>query len=207
MEDAEDVKRKAEKRKRAKERRKKKLEELLSHGAKLPVWVEEGSEDEELMEAGNGDGAGDGEQKRDIVDMDRGGAVWDRHGARGCVENRVGKGVRAGLEDGTRRDVWERRASEVDVGTGVLEQAYAEGDGGICAEAGGVREEEAASSDCGPPTRRNGKKTEGDEAEAEDDGDDDAVLWAGADDGDGDEERVEIESDEELVMGGEVDDF
>jgi hypothetical protein len=50
-------------------------------------------------------------------------------------------------------------------------------------------------------------RNRGDEAEAEDDGDDDAVLWAGVDDGDGDEERVEIESDEELVMGGEVDDF
>jgi hypothetical protein len=50
-------------------------------------------------------------------------------------------------------------------------------------------------------------RNKGDEAEEEDDGDDDAVLWEGADDGDGDEEQGVIESDEELVMGGEVDDI
>ncbi|KAJ7754746.1 hypothetical protein B0H14DRAFT_2635372 [Mycena olivaceomarginata] len=44
-----------------------------------------------------------------------------------------------------------------------------------------------------------------DEAEEEDDRDDDAVLWKGADDGDGNQEQGEIESDEEFVMGGEVD--
>jgi hypothetical protein len=103
--------------------------------------------------------------------------------------------------------MWERRASEVDVGTGVLEQAYAEG---MVAYA---LKQEALLHDIGERAKRvetaakvaRGKKrprapivdplqdamgrNRGDEAEEEDDGDDDAVLWARADDGDGDEER------------------
>ncbi|KAJ7884187.1 hypothetical protein B0H14DRAFT_3082403 [Mycena olivaceomarginata] len=226
MEDAEDVKRKAEKRKRAKERRKKKLEELLSHGAKLPVWVEEGSEDEELMEAETGTERGT-ESRREISWIWTGAALsgtdagledalrieWAKAYAR---SRRWDEEVRLLREEFRRvpitlewqAEMWERRASEVDVGTGVLEQAYAEG---MAAYA--LKQEALFQGRRGrelrlwTPYKTQWEENRGDEAEAEDDGDDDAVLWAGADDGDGDEERVEIESDEELVMGGEVDDF
>jgi hypothetical protein len=40
----------------------------------------------------------------------------------------------------------------------------------------------------------------------ESDGDDDERLLAAAEEGDGSEEAGEVESDEELIMGGEVDD-
>jgi hypothetical protein len=173
MEDAEDVKRKAEKRKRAKERRKKKLEELLSHGAKLPVWVEEGSEDEELMEAETGAERGT-ESRREISWIWTGAALSGTDAGLEdgeffpmffpklvlidlySVENRVGKGVRAVSKMGRGGAVVERGVSARadyagmagrDVGAAGERSGCGDrctgagvrgGDGGICAEAGGV---------------------------------------------------------------------
>lgn len=86
MEDAEDVRRKEEKRKRAKERRKKKLDELLSHGANLPVWADEGSEDDDEEGMITDEGVDRGTESRREVS-------WIWMGA-------ALSGTDAGLEDG-----------------------------------------------------------------------------------------------------------
>jgi hypothetical protein len=67
MEDADDLKRKQEKRKKAKTRRKRKLDELLSHGVDIPVWVQEGSDDEDDNQVETQtEGRGKGESRREV---------------------------------------------------------------------------------------------------------------------------------------------
>ncbi|KAJ7889382.1 hypothetical protein B0H14DRAFT_2561881 [Mycena olivaceomarginata] len=215
MEDAEDVKRKAEKRKRAKERRKKKLEELLSHGAKLPVWAEEGSEDDEdLMEADTGTDQVT-ESRREVswiwtgaalsgtdVGLEDGVRAVSKMGRGGAAAEREFRRVPITLE--WQAKMWEWRASEVDVGTGVLEQAAGEESGDSCE---GRQREEAPVSPDWTPYKTRWEETEETRQRRKMMGMMTRCCGQERTMGTGDEERGEIGSDEELVMGGEVDDF
>jgi hypothetical protein len=119
--------------------------------------------------------------------------------------------------------LWAERAKAVSAATGPQEEAYAQGKVAYALKqealflglAARARETETA------PKLGRGKRGPRDlivdplaqatwtnygKGDSEDDGDDDAVLMAAADEADADDERGELESDEEVIMGGEVDD-
>ncbi|KAJ7792665.1 hypothetical protein B0H14DRAFT_3094155 [Mycena olivaceomarginata] len=183
MEDADDLKRKQEKRKKAKTRRKRKLDELLSHGVDVPAWAQEGSDDEDNNQVETQtEGRGKGESRREVS------WIWTAAGS---------TGTDAAFEDALRIE-WAKayaRSRRWNEEVRLLKEEFRrlpislEWQGALWAE----RAKAATWTNYG-------------KGDGEDDGDDDAVLMAAADEADADDERGELESDEEVIMGGEVDD-
>ncbi|KAJ7864998.1 hypothetical protein B0H14DRAFT_3443208 [Mycena olivaceomarginata] len=243
MEDADDLKRKQEKRKKAKTRRKRKLNELLSHGVDVPAWAQEGSDDEDDNQVETQtEGRGKGESRREVS------WIWTAAGSTGtdaafedalriewakvyARSQRWNEEVRLLKEEFRRLPIslewqgvlWAERAKAVSAATGPQEEVYAQGK-----VAYGLKQEalflglaaRARETEMAPKLGR-GKRGPRDlivdplaqatwtnygKGDGEDDGDDDAVLMAAADEADADNERGELESDEEVIMGGEVDD-
>ncbi|KAF7343961.1 hypothetical protein MVEN_01685300 [Mycena venus] len=224
MEDADDLKLKGKKQRKAKVRQKRKLDKLLSHGTEIPAWAEEGSEDNNNNEVQGGER---GRESRREVSW-----IWTAAGS---------SGTDAEFEDALRINATAAgriplAANFAGVGGKAVGQ---EGEGGADRNRlarGGIR----AGEDCihlkqealflGLAARARETKTApklardkkwprqavvdplaevmwGNGRTEEDmDGDDDGVLLAAADEGDLNEEWREVESDEEVIMGGELDD-
>ncbi|KAF7345876.1 CxC2 domain-containing protein [Mycena venus] len=177
MEDAEDLRMKAEKRRKAQERRKRKFEELLAHGEDA-WWAEEGSDEE--------DGEQVGERR------------WDEEVMLLKEEFRrlpLSFEFEAGLWGERVEQVRESRLDEERYSLiWLLEQGRRSWRPKL---ARGKKQPKAPIID---PLAEATRRVEYDE----DDGDDDGVVLAGVDDGDDEEGAV---SDEEVVMAGEVDDI
>ncbi|KAJ7302475.1 hypothetical protein DFH08DRAFT_977891 [Mycena albidolilacea] len=94
MEDADDLRQKEKRRKRAHERRKRKLQELLDHGVGVPAWEQE--EDEE------GEGEGEGEGELAGAGNDRRGAGESRREISWIWTAAGSSGTDKGLEDALR---------------------------------------------------------------------------------------------------------
>ncbi|KAF8193118.1 hypothetical protein K438DRAFT_2132666 [Mycena galopus ATCC 62051] len=228
IEDAEDLVLKAAKRKRAKQRRKRKLQELLDHGVEAPTWAEEGDdEDDEEGEEDGGMQAGDSQQEISWIWTGAGttGTDVDLEGAL-CVEwakayarvRRWSEEVRLLREEFQmlpislefKADLW--RDHEVYAQGSIaytLKQealfrditAHAR-DAEKAPELGkGKKRPQAANVD---PLLRAMEEAGAAQSGEEDD---DEGLKVGDDDHEAEEEQGRVESDEEVVMGGELDDF
>ncbi|KAJ7923563.1 hypothetical protein B0H13DRAFT_1864713 [Mycena leptocephala] len=229
MEDADDVKRKEERRKKAQAKRKRKYQELLDHGQEPNPWEdEEDEEDEDYGKEGN-TRRGAGESTRGVS------WIWLAAGLNGTDANleevyarsrRWNEEVRT-LKEEFRRlpvslefeaEVWDQRLKDVPVGQIDVKEAqgmvaYASKQAALFRDlaararnsetaapvAKGKKHVRAAIVD---PLAMGGRTALPWQEEDVDESEDEVFQ---DDDGDG-EERGMVESDEELVMGGEVDD-
>ncbi|KAJ7462644.1 hypothetical protein B0H11DRAFT_1734840 [Mycena galericulata] len=229
MQDAEELSRTAEKRRRATERRERKEEELRSQGELPPLPEPEGDEDEEMMTRG-------GENYREVS------WIWTVAGTSGTDEEledalriewakawarsrRWTEEVRL-LEEEWRRlpvsyahreNVWLQRAVRVPLGT--LGTAEAEGMIAYASKQAQMYRNLAARAERirTEPALKKGQKRKvyqphwdpimgPDEGEQRPVGSEDELEEDDMeDDVEDDDERGDVESDEELLMGGEVD--
>ncbi|KAJ7798845.1 hypothetical protein B0H14DRAFT_3492168 [Mycena olivaceomarginata] len=219
MEDAEDLAAKEAKRRKVKAKRKWKYTELIAHAVEVPAWLNAGEEEEE-----DGDGEGDNVEGR--VGESRGGVSWIWMGA-GMT------GTDTELEDALRIEwakayAWARRwkeerehASAVQVRASELDDTYVQGMIAYAQKqevlfrdiAARVRQMETATKVArgkrGPreviidPLAPLSQQVGTGEATEEGDNDDDDDRLVAGEEPDG--ERGVIKSDDELVMGGEVD--
>ncbi|KAF8177103.1 hypothetical protein K438DRAFT_1939164 [Mycena galopus ATCC 62051] len=236
IEDAEDLALKVRKRKGAIERRQRKLQELLDHGVDLPAWAEEGNKEDDEEDEDDGRRQV-GESRREVswiwtaagstrTDADLNDALhikWVKAYAR---SRRWSKEVWLLKEDLRRlpislefqADVWKDRAQRVLVGTGVLDEVHMQW---LIVY---TLKQEALFRDMVVHARETEKALKLGKGKKEPRAANvDPLLQAMAEDGtvqkedheglnDGDnreaeEERGRVESDEEVIMGGELDNF
>ncbi|KAJ7435097.1 hypothetical protein B0H11DRAFT_1937910 [Mycena galericulata] len=211
MEDEDDLERKEKKRQRAVERRQKKEAELRAHGEEIALW--EGEDDGDSADEG-GAGPGRGEGRREVSIALR--IEWAKAYAR---KRRWDEEVRF-LQEEFRRlpisleheaDVWLRRAREVPVG--VVRVDFAQGMIAYAAKQAALFQglaDRARATETEPRLPRGKKRPRVPvfdplavsqmEEEPEEDEDEDAGEEEDEDD------RGDVRSDEELILGGEVDD-
>ncbi|KAJ7352108.1 hypothetical protein DFH08DRAFT_956919 [Mycena albidolilacea] len=208
------------KRKKARERRKRKLDELVAHAVDAPAWLKN-AEDEDL----DGDEEGRvGESRRQVSWIWTGAGMtgtdaeledalrieWAKAYARA---RRWNEEVRLLTEEFRRvpisleceADRWLERARVVPVGTDALHEAYAQGMIAYAIKQESLGKKRPRPANIDPLVEAMGAHTTG----GVDDGSKDEEENGGVreeDNGDADEGRI-VESDEELVMGGEVDDI
>ncbi|KAJ7863532.1 hypothetical protein B0H14DRAFT_2574911 [Mycena olivaceomarginata] len=191
MEDAEDLAAKEAKRRKAKARRKRKYDKLIAHVVEVPAWLN--AEEEE----GDRDGEGDNAEGR----------VGESQGEAYAQARKWKEEVRLLTEEFRRlpislefeADLLQERAKAVPVGSSELQDAYVQG---MITYA---LKQEALFRDIATRARQTetAMKKVGTDAAREEDNDDDDNGQVAGEEADG--ERGVIESDEELVMGGEVD--
>ncbi|KAJ7707216.1 hypothetical protein B0H14DRAFT_2646857 [Mycena olivaceomarginata] len=224
------------KRKKAKERRKRKYQELVAHGVDVPNWdqnQEEDSDDGEegtaarkatesrrevswIWTAAGNSGSDAGFENALRIEWSKAYARSRRWDEEVMLLKEEFRHLKITLE--FEAEKWVEHSRSVEARS-ELEEVYVQGMRAYAAQQEVVFRnlaDQARATEIAPKLATGKAKARTRAVDPlqntevpgpESDGDDDAVILAAVRDGDTDEERGEVESDEEVIMGGELDDI